>query len=50
MTNTVTATVPMGDHPFDVAITPNGAFAYVVNASSHIVSVIDTAINRALAS
>src|SRR5688500_13470854 len=30
-TNTVTTTVPVGDSPGAVAITPDGAFAYVTN-------------------
>src|SRR5215510_7569776 len=44
-TNTVIATVPVGEHPLGVAVTPNGAFAYVANESSNSVSVIDTATN-----
>jgi len=35
--------IPVGDDPADIAITPNGAFAYVTNAGSDNVSVIDTA-------
>ena len=32
-TNTVTATVPVGDGPFGVAVTPDGHHAYVANAA-----------------
>ena len=49
-TNTVVATVPVGSFPSGVAITPNGAFAYVstgINFGS--VSVIDTATNTVVA-
>ncbi len=35
--------------PYAVAITPNGAFAYTANAAASTVSVIDTAINRVVA-
>src|SRR5262249_44213812 len=41
-TNTVVATVRVGDAPTDVAITPDGARAYVANFGGD-VSVIDTA-------
>src|SRR3989449_579030 len=44
-TRAVVATVAVGAGPQGVAITPNGAFAYVVNFTSNTVSVIDTAIN-----
>ncbi len=37
-TNTEVATVTMGDGPRGVAITPDGAFAYVVNLFSDNVS------------
>ncbi|MDV6277516.1 hypothetical protein R3Q06_28900 [Rhodococcus erythropolis] len=40
-TNTVTgAPIPVGINPFGVAITPNGARAYVTNFSAASVSVI----------
>ena len=45
LTNTVTATVAVGDHPETVAIAPDGARAYVTNSFSDNVSVIDTATN-----
>ncbi|MGD0646122.1 MAG: hypothetical protein ABSA75_14555 [Candidatus Bathyarchaeia archaeon] len=40
--NTVTATVTVGSIPEGVAITPNGTYAYVTNAFSGTVSVINT--------
>ena len=47
---TATATVPVGSAPYRVAITPNGAYAYVTNGYvtngvSNTVSVINTATN-----
>jgi len=49
-TNTVTATIPVGGgYPTGVAITPDGGKAYVVNAVSSTVSVIDTATNTVTA-
>jgi len=47
--NTVTATVAVGSGPEGVAITPDGAFAYVTNGNSGTVSVIDTASNAVTA-
>ncbi len=47
--NTVVATVPVGDGPVGVAITPDGAFAYVTNGNSGTVSVIETASNTVVA-
>ena len=44
-TNTVMATVPVGNNPVGVAITPDGRYAYVANANSGTVSVIDMATN-----
>jgi large repetitive protein len=46
-TNTVVATIPVGQCPSGVAITPNGAFVYVVNNFANTLSVIDTATNTA---
>jgi YVTN family beta-propeller protein len=43
--NIVTTMVPVGLSPSGVAITPDGAFAYVANFDSDNVSVIDTATN-----
>ena len=48
-TNTVTATVPVGSVPYGVAITSDGAYAYVTNAGASNVSVIDTATNTVTA-
>jgi YVTN family beta-propeller protein len=47
--NTVTATVFVGSTPEGIAITPDGAFAYVTNLGSGNVSVIDTATNSVTA-
>ena len=41
----VVATVAVGRDPVDVAITPNGAFAFVTNEADNTVSVIATATN-----
>ena len=48
-TNTVVATVPVGNAPLQVAVTPNGAFAYVTNESDNSVSVISAATNTVVA-
>jgi YVTN family beta-propeller protein len=48
-TNTVVATVTVGQGPFGVAITPDGAFAYVTNGFSDNVSVIATSTNTVVA-
>ncbi len=48
-TNTVVATIPVGQGPWEVAITPDGTRAYVTNAFSNTVSVIDTATNTVVA-
>ncbi len=42
-TNTVLATISVGEAPLGVEITPDGAFAYVANFGGASVSVIDTA-------
>jgi len=42
-TNTVIATIPVGDGPMGVALTPDGTRAYVTNSNNDTVSVIDTA-------
>src|ERR1700730_5469511 len=44
----VTATIPVGNYPDAVAVSPNGAHAYVTNGD-HTVSVIDTATNTVTA-
>lgn len=40
-TPTVTATIPVGRYPKDVAVSPDGRRAYITNADSGTVSVID---------
>ncbi|MFC9769407.1 YncE family protein [Rhodococcus jostii] len=47
--DTVIATVPVGDGPIGVAITPGGTHAYVANADGGSVSVIETATNTVTA-
>lgn len=42
-------TIPVGTGPVDVAITPDGAFAYVTNETDETVSVIATASNSVVA-
>lgn len=42
-TNEVTQTIPVGDRPRGIAISPDGKEAYVANADDNTVSVIDTA-------
>ena len=44
--NTVVATIPVGNYPLGVAITPDGTQAYVVNGWLSTVSVIATATNK----
>ena len=46
---TVTATVTVGYEPIGVAVTPNGAYAYVANNGGGSVSVISTATNTVTA-
>jgi YVTN family beta-propeller protein len=48
-TNTVVATVGVGDRPVAVGITPDGSRAYVANSNSNSVSVINTASNTVVA-
>jgi YVTN family beta-propeller protein len=48
-TNTVVATVTVGNEAGHVAITPDGAFAYVTNGLSDDVSVIATSTNTVVA-
>jgi len=44
-TNTVTATINVGNTPFSVAITPDGTKVYVTNVADNTTSVIATANN-----
>ncbi len=48
-TNSVIATVPVGQFPQGVAVRPDDAFAYVANSTVNSVSVIDTAANSVVA-
>jgi YVTN family beta-propeller protein len=48
-TNTVTATVAVGNNPGGIAVNPAGTFAYVANEFSNNVSVINTATNTVTA-
>ncbi len=48
-TNTVEATVDVGDRPYGVAVNPAGTKVYVANSGSDTVSVIDTATNKVTA-
>ncbi len=48
-TNTVIATITVGTDPGAVAVTPDGARAYVTNSGSGSVSVINTATNTVIA-
>ncbi|MFE3934737.1 YncE family protein, partial [Streptomyces goshikiensis] len=42
-TNAVVVTVPVGDAPWEVAVSPGGTRAYVTNRADATVSVINTA-------
>jgi len=46
---TVVRTISVGNRPYGIAFTPNGAYAYVVNYGSSTVSVINTATNAVVA-
>ncbi|MGH3921466.1 MAG: YncE family protein [Pseudonocardiaceae bacterium] len=48
-TNTVIATIPVGNDPTLMAVAPNGSRVYVANSNSDTVSVIDTATNTVIA-
>ena len=48
-TNMVVATIPVGEYPFGIAVTPDGKHAYVANNLSGNVSVIDTTTNTVVA-
>jgi YVTN family beta-propeller protein len=50
-TNTVVGSpIQVGEHPYDIAVTPDGSTAYVTNLYSNTVSVIDTATNTVVGS
>jgi YVTN family beta-propeller protein len=44
-TNTVGTAIPVGSSPWPIAITPDGATAYVANSASNNVTPIDTSTN-----
>jgi YVTN family beta-propeller protein len=46
--NTVVATIGVGNHPAGVAFSPDGTRAYVTNNYSNLVTMIDTGANRAI--
>ncbi len=48
-TNTIVATVRVGWKPTQVAVSPDGARAYITNTTSNSVSVIDTTTNTVVA-
>lgn len=50
VTNTSVATIPVGNGPSAVAVTPDGAHVYVLNAFDNTVSVIATATNTVVGS
>lgn len=49
VSNTITATIPVGSVPDSLALTPDGAFLYVSNGGSSTVSVVDTSTNTVVA-
>src|SRR3972149_5843437 len=48
-TNTVSATITVGNEPWGVAVSPDGSKVYVANYSGNTVSVINTATNTVTA-
>lgn len=42
-THTVSATISVGEAPFDIAVTPDGKYVYVTNYEDNAVSIISTA-------
>jgi YVTN family beta-propeller protein len=48
-TDTVTATIPVGNSPYGVAVTPDGNRVYITNEGDNTVSVIDTTTNTVTA-
>jgi YVTN family beta-propeller protein len=47
-TNTVVATVPVGDEPYGIATSPDGSLVYVGNAGDSTISIISTATNTVI--
>ena len=48
-TNAVVATIPVGENPFAVAVSPNNNLVYVANTDSNSISVIDCTSNKVIA-
>src|SRR5260370_29812046 len=48
-TNTVIATIPVGNTPYAVAVRPDGSRAYIGNQNDNTVSAIDTSTNTVIA-
>ena len=48
-TNAVIGTIPVGNEPVGVAVTPNGGTVYITNYQSGTISAIDTATNSVIA-
>ncbi|MDB5031396.1 gliding motility-associated C-terminal domain-containing protein [Mucilaginibacter sp.] len=44
-TNTLTNTLPVGSNPFEVSVTPGGAWLYISNPDANMVSVLNTTTN-----
>jgi len=49
-TQAVVATIPVGEQPVGVAITPDGRLVYVANSGDGTISAIDTTSNVAIGS
>jgi YVTN family beta-propeller protein len=47
--DSLVATIPVGQRPWNMALTPDGRHLYVANGRSNSVSVIDTASNQRVA-
>jgi YVTN family beta-propeller protein len=47
--NTITATIPVGDNPAAMAVSPDSKRLYVANLGDRTVSVIDTTTNKVTA-
>jgi YVTN family beta-propeller protein len=45
LANAVVATIPVGNHPIDIVVSPDGATVYVANAGGNSVSIISAASN-----
>jgi YVTN family beta-propeller protein len=48
-TNTIVATIPVGQRPWNMALTPDGERLYVANGRSNSVTAIDTRSNAPVA-